>query len=258
MYVHAFPDGIAVHADSTSFTTAKVVREHVGSVGLIIADPPYGKIVSEAWDKADDAESFTNWMLDWTDLWYRLLVPGASFYVWGGIGRPDFRPFFSYLSRVESIGSLKMANLITWKKRRGYGKQNDYLFTREECAWLVNGDPKNPRTFNVPYLDEKRGYEGYNKKYPAKSEYKRRTNVWTDITEILRGKLVTAQKPVKLAEIMIETHTEPGEFVIDPFAGSFTTALAARKLGRRFAVIEKDEDAFGIGVQRLSENATGR
>lgn len=89
-------------------------------------------------------------------------------------------------------------------------------------------------------------------KYPAKSEYKRRTNVWMDITEILRGKLHTAQKPERLHEIIIETHTKPGEWVLDPFAGSGTTGLAARKLGRKFILVEADRKSFELCLRRLS------
>jgi DNA modification methylase len=117
---------------------------------------------------------------------------------------------------------------------------------------LIKGDDiKKPRRFNVPLLEEKRGYAGFNKKYPAKSEFYRRTNVWTDITEIMQGKVHDAQKQQRVIEIPIEVHTQPGEFVIDPFAGSGTTALAAAKLGRRFVVIEKDEKIFEDMLTRL-------
>jgi len=107
-------------------------------------------------------------------------------YVWGGYGKPGFRPFFEYAHRVESETDMKIANLITWQKRRAYGVQHNYLSTREEFLYMVKGDIKRPAVFNVPYLDTKRGYTGYNAKYPAKSEFYRRNNVWTDITEILR------------------------------------------------------------------------
>jgi hypothetical protein len=58
----------------------------------------------------------------------------------------------------------------------------------------VKGNAKKPRVFNVPLLDKKRGYTGYNKKYPAKSEFFMRSNVWTDVTEIVQEKLHPTQK----------------------------------------------------------------
>ena len=85
----------------------------------------------------------------------------------------------------------------------------------------------------------KRGYAGYNKDYPAKSEFLRRTNVWTDVTELFRGKIHPAEKPSRLAEIMIETSSLPGEWVLDPFAGSGSTGVAAANLGRPCLLIEE-------------------
>ena len=59
------------------------------------------------------------------------------------------------------------------------------------------------------------------------------------------------QKPQRVVEIPIQVHTNPGEFVIDPFAGSGATAVAARKLGRKFVVVEKDEEIFDEMIRRL-------
>ncbi len=246
--------GYVVHGDSTSGGTVLQCLQLTGAIPLIIADPPYGNIVDEKWDMTDvSQEEFANWMCDWTSRWARLaLASGGAFYVWGGIGKPGFRPFLKYLTNVETKNSFELANLITWSKKRGYGVQNNYLFTREECAYFVNGSAKSPRKFNVPLLSTKRGYAGYNAKYPAKSEFYRRTNVWSDVTEMMRGKLHPTQKTQRLHEIMIEIHTDPGEWVVDPFGGAGTTAFAARKLGRKFIVIEKDEKMVDDIVNRLN------
>lgn len=253
--VQSFPDGIAIMGDSTSQEVTSLVREHTDLLPLVIIDPPYGNIVRCDWDKTDDKDvDFASWMFDWTNSWSDLTLEGGAMYVWGGIGRPGFRPFFRYLADIEVKSSLKLANLITWKKRRGYGVQHNYLFTREECAYLIKGDPKRPRLFNVPLLDDVRGYAGYNKKYPAKSDRYRRTNVWTDVTELMRGKVHPTQKRQRLHEIMIEVHTKPDEWVADPFAGCGTTAFACRRLGRRFVVIERDANHFDALTDRLRVN----
>jgi len=245
--------GYAINADSADPNTAKLVHEIIGDIPLIATDPPYGGIVSAKWDVLSDVDSFVGWMLDWTRAWSSVLLSGGAFYVWGGIGKPGLRPFFKYIPAVESSDmGLVMSNLITWKKKRAYGLQWNYLFTREELAYFVKGDPKKPRCFNVPYLEEKRGYAGYNKKYPALSEYYRRSNVWTDITEVMRGKVHDAQKAQRVVEVPIEVSTNPDEWVVDPFAGSGTTALAARALGRRFVVIEQDAAEFEKMLTRIS------
>jgi len=254
--IEKFNDGFVIFGDSTTFHVQRQVNELVGNVGLIIADPPYGNIVREEWDRIVDSDGqFSSWMIDWTRGWTeRCLLPGGAFYVWGGIGKPVFRPFLRYLADVEQEKKFELANLITWSKKRAYGVQNNYLFTREECAYFINGDAKKPRCFNVPLLDTKRGYAGYNAKYPAHSEFYRRTNVWTDINEMFRGKVHPTQKQQRLHEVMIEVHTHPGEWVIDPFAGAGTTAFACVKLGRKFVVIESDEKCFDDIVTRLRVN----
>ncbi len=253
MRIEKFEDGYAILGDCTSIEIQKKVLELTGKVSLIIADPPYGNIVDEKWDKTNESdELFSDWMIRWTRSWTEnLLQSGAAFYVWGGVGKPGFRPFLRYLSEVEQKGRFELANLITWSKKRAYGVQNNYLWTREECAYFIFGDAKKPKRFNVPLLDVKRGYAGYNAKYPAKSEFYRRTNVWMDINEMFRGKVHPTQKTQRLHEVMIEVHTNPKEWVIDPFAGAATTAFACRKLDRRFVVIEQDEKIFDQMVSRL-------
>ena len=191
--------------------------------------------MNESWDR--------NWTID--DQWRltreieRTLKDGGTAYVWGGIGKPSDRIVFEWLSRIERDSHLTLWDLITWSKRRAYGKADRLLFTREECAMLTKG---KPATFNVPYLDVKRGYAGFNKDYPAKSEFKRRTNVWSDVTELFSGKINPCEKPVRLSEIMIETSSNPGEIVLDFFAGAGGVAVAAKNLGRRSVMFEIDRD----------------
>lgn len=252
MRIERFPDGIAILGDSTDPNVLQTVMDEVGFVHLIIADPPYGNIVNESWDKVKVSDlDFATWMINWTDMWSFSLWPGGAFYVWGGIGKPGFRPFLKYLTGVESK-DFQLSSLITWSKKRAYGVQNNYLFTREELAYFIKGDAKKPSIFNVPYLKELRGYAGYNKKYPAKDARYRRTNVWTDINEIFKGKIHPTQKPQRTSEVIIETHTNPGDWVIDTFAGAGTTAFAARALGRKFVVIDSNVEYFDDMVKRLA------
>jgi len=245
-------DGYAIQGDINSEETILRVKELIGdNVPLIVADPPYGNIVSEYWDYADDADKFCSWMLKWTKEWGELICKNGAFYIWGGIGKPEFRPFIKFASKIEDEKTFSIANWITWNKKRAYGVKHNYLFTREELLYLSKGDPKKPHIFNIPLLDQKRGYAGYNEKYPAKSEFLRRTNVWNE-TEIFRGKLHECQKPDKVSEIPIQTHTNPGDTVIDLFAGSASTSAAARRLGRKWIAIELDEKEFQKILERMA------
>lgn len=253
-----FVDGLVICGTFPEPEVAQAIERAAGNLPLVVADPPYGNIVNDEWDKVgSDDDAFARWMIGWTAQIERLSLPGAALYVWGGIGKPCFRPFYRYLVEAELRTGYKLANHITWAKKRAYGVQHNYLFTREEVAYFVLGeDIKKPRCFHVPLLDTKRGYSGYNEKYPAKSEYLRRTNVWSDVTEVLRGKTHVNQKPVRLMQIPIEVHTDLGEWVLDPFAGSGSTALAARASGRKFVLVEQDPAEYAKICQTLQAPST--
>lgn len=199
---------------------------------LTICDPPYGRIVKEDWDTEDN-------YLAWMSLCTATAARDATICIWGGTGKRNDRPFIQFASMVETeFPEWEILNWITWGKRRAYGVQSNYLYTREECLILTRGNP----VFNIPLLDEKRGYAGYNKEYPAKSEYLRRTNVWTDINELFRGKIHPTQKPDALYEVLINTHSMPGDIVFDPCGGSLTTRRAAIKCRRDYCIIEREQN----------------
>ena len=252
--VESFVDGTAINGDCLSQEVIDLVREIVGeNVALVVTDPPYGNIIDEKWDMWNNGQkTFVDWMMSWTKSYADLLILGGSMYVWGCYGIPGFRPFFEYASRVESETIMRIANFITWSKKRAYGVQHNYLATQEDILYMIKGDIKKPAVFNVPLLDTKRGYAGYNEKYPAKSEFYRRTNVWTDITEIFSGKVHVTQKPIRVFEIPIEVNTKPDDWIIDPFAGSMTAAIAARKLGRKWICIESDSKMFDNAIADLN------
>ena len=87
-------------------------------------------------------------------------------------------------------------------------------------------------------------------KYPAKSEFYRRTNVWDDVTELLRGKIHPAEKPARLAEIMIQTSSNPGDLVVDLFAGSGSTGVASLNVGGRRCVLYEKSDCAMHPLER--------
>ena len=196
---------------------------------LIICDPPYGKITKEKWDVAN--------YIAWMNLCVNHAALNATIAMWGGVGKPLDRPFINFACTVEHNFPGWSYEWITWSKRRAYGTPNAYLFTREELLILRRGNP----TFNIPLLSEECGYEGYNKAYPAKSKFLRRTLVWKDITEIFRGKLHVNQKPDALYRVIIEAHSSPGDWVFDPCAGSGTTQRAAKLCGRNSLIIEQSQ-----------------
>jgi DNA modification methylase len=254
MRVVELEGGVVINGEFPQPEVVEFIKKLTNNnLSLVVTDPPYGNIVDKSWDKMHaNAADLASEMINWTNQLAQMCVPGSALYVWGGYGKPGYRPFYKYIVGVEETTPWNMAMHITWKKKRAYGVKHNYLSIREECAYFVLGDIKKPKLFNIPLLEEKRGYAGYNEKYPARSEYYRRTCVWTDITEILRGKIHECQKPEKLYEIPIETHTNERDWVFDPFAGSGTCGAAAKKLKRKFILIERDQDEFDKCVKRLS------
>lgn len=258
MKVVDFSDGYAVLGDSSSEEVFQYVNDRTPEIELIYTDPPYGGILNESWDRARLGIELATWMISWTKLWEKSLARGGAMYVWGGVGTYKNRPLMEYMCKVESECDFKIQNVITWSKKRGIGTAYNYLFTREELLFMLRGGKNvKPLVFNVPLLPDLRGYAGFDKRYPAKSEYKRRTNVWSDVTEIFQGKLHPAEKASRVCEIPIEVSSNPGGWVLDLFAGSGAIPRAARKLGRNWIAIESDEQTFDKMCHRLgNDNGT--
>lgn len=209
------------------------------SVDLFCIDPPYYKIVKDSWDNQWRSEShYVDWLVDLFVLARKKVHPKGSLMMFHCVGRHGEHPLFKIIEEAEKHWNYR--NLITWGKRRGYGKEYDYLFCREEIVWFSSSEERTEVTFNIPLLNVKRGYAGFNPKYPAKSEFKRVTNVWTDIPELMRPERNT-QKPVELLDRIIQTHSNPGQLVVDFFSGYGTTGISAVKNTRRFLGCEAIE-----------------
>jgi site-specific DNA-methyltransferase (adenine-specific) len=208
-----------------------------GSVDLVVTDPPYGK-GHQWWDdwSARDYDRLS-------ELIEHVLKPGGTAYVWGCTGGYRHRIFFDWLARLEHTSKrLRIHNVITWRKRRaGEGVRRGYLNAREECVMIVNG--RHPKTFHTPYLPEKRTFVHASKdgKHIARSEWLRRTTVWSDVTEMMAHKIHPTEKPARLAEIMIKASSNVDDVVADFFAGSGSVAVAARRLKRRVVLVEKSD-----------------
>lgn len=218
-----------------------------GSVDLLLTDPPYYGITDDAWDNqwANDRE-FAEWLSGIFLLALPKLSPTGSLVFFGAMGRHGSHPLFRVVMALEE-GGYTFRNWVTWRKRRAYGKSHDYLYVREEILWFSRSPDRTAVTFNKPYTDELRGYAGFDPKHPALSEYKRVGNVWTDVDpviedcpELMRPKR-SCQKPPKLMDRLVTTHSNEGDLVVDPFAGWGSTGVSAVSLGRRFLGCEAIE-----------------
>lgn len=224
-------------------------RQPAKSIHLLCIDPPYYEIVKDRWDHAWNTQAqYVDWLFGIMAAARPALTDDASIVCFGGIGKHGVHPIFSLLERLERVYTFR--NWITWQKRRGFGKSHDYIFCREEILWLSVSPVRTEVRFNIPLTETLRGYAGFNSKYPAKSPYKRVSNVWTDIPELMRPR-VSCQKPVPLLKRIVATHSMPGDTVADCFVGSGTTPLACRDLGRNFTGCDVDPAMVNMTAERL-------
>lgn len=232
-----------------------------GSVNLLLTDPPYYGITDDAWDNqwANDRE-FAHWLSAILLLALPKLTSTGSLVFFGALGRHGSHPLFRVVTALED-GGYTFRNWVTWKKRRAYGKSHDYLYTREEILWFSRSPERTGVTFNKPYTEERRGYEGFNLKYPALSEFKRVGNVWTDIgpviddcPELMRPER-SCQKPQRLMDRLVAAHSNEGDLVVDPFAGWGSTGVSAVSLGRKFLGCEAIETDARAADERVRNAA---
>lgn len=226
-------------------------------VDLIIADPPYGGILKNEWDQIVDYPHFTNKWLDTVKPWIKST---GSLYVWCSIG-PKSTSLLDIATKLKS--DYIFQDMIVWSKQRGRGNRQGWLFTREECLWATIEE--KGYKWNKAYSTHKYEECWIKRLKREANPYKRATNVWTDIDEPTiemvkksgskgnRKVWHPAQKPLEAIKRIILAHTDEGDLVIDPFAGSGTTALACHELGRKCIIIEKDPNYISIIHNRLNE-----
>lgn len=222
------------------------------SVDLIIADPPY-VVTKEKWDQKDIITE------QLSKEFHRVLKDTGSFYCWCGIGGLSGSLFKWYpIFKKDFI----FQDLVTWKKQRGRGMRRGWLYTREEILWFTK-DKKNYIWNKKEQLSEEKYDPAWIKRLGR--EYKRLTNVWTDIKEEtlsgntgikdLKKKMIQhyTPKPLKALERIIKVHTKENDVILDPFFGSGTTGVACKKLNRNFIGIEINPIYFELGKKRIEE-----
>lgn len=239
--------------------TFDVLRSLVGRVrfNLLFADPPYNLTKSFGKEKFAEvsSESYEAWLDSWISLCVPLLEPTASVYICG-----DWRSG----SAIERVGSrfFRPQNRITWEREKGRGARANWKNVSEDIwfftvsqEYTFNIDAvKQRRRVLAPYRENGRpkdwvndGNGNYRDTHPS--------NLWTDISvpfwSMPENTDHPTQKSEKLLAKMILASTNSGDLILDPFAGSGTTAVAASKLGRRFVAIESDEEYCLLAQKRL-------
>jgi site-specific DNA-methyltransferase (adenine-specific) len=234
---------------------------------LAIHDPPYNLVTFDL----RTIEEFINWCRLWIRNTTDLLAPNASLYVWLGADQNDgFQPLpdFMLMMRGEPY---KSRSFVTMRNQRGYGTQKNWMAVRQELLYYTKGTP----IFNVDaeYTDIPKILRGYYKEVNGKktenlergkSDNIRAGNVWVDIQQVFYRMEENvsgcyAQKPLKCIERIVAASSMPQDVVIDFFAHSGSTLIAAEKLGRRCITVDIDPIYAEICIRRLERfRKTGR
>ena len=229
-----------------------------GFANLIIVDPPYN-LPRNFGDKkftVVSPQQHEEYLRSWFSLLCDKLAPDGTLYMCG-----DWRCSSSMQRVIEE--RLTILNRITWQREKGRGAAHNWKNSMEDIWFAV----KNPKDyyFDVEAVKVRRRVlapyreEGRPKDWEETSEGRFRTtfpsNFWDDISvpfwSMPENTDHPTQKPEKLIAKLILASSREGDVVFDPFLGSGTTAVAAKKLGRRYCGIELHLDYCLLAAKRL-------
>lgn len=241
-----------IHGDALQALQTLVPDE---SVDLVFADPPYniGKNFNGHVEKWDTEDAYLDWCYQWLDLCMRKLKPAGSLYV---MTATQYMPYFDIYLRHK----INILSRIVWSYDSSGVQARKYFGSMYEPILFCVKDKSN-YTFNAADIlieaktGAKRKLIDYRKAVPAAySTEKVPGNVW-DFARV-RYRMDEyenhpTQKPVALLERIIKASSNPGDIILDPFSGTFTTCAVAKELGRNCIGIEAQEEYIKIGLRRL-------
>jgi len=228
------------------------------SVDLLILDPPYNlhKRFGETTFSRRSVEEYANWLGDALDALLPVVKPSATVYVCG-----DWHTSNSIYAAVAP--RLKVRNRITWEREKGRGAKTNWKNSNEDIWFCTVGDRY---TFNVddvklrrkviaPYRAEDGSPKDWSETLGGNFRDTHPSNFWSDITipfwSMPENTDHPTQKSEKLLSKLVLASSNPGDLVLDPFLGSGTSSVVAKKLGRRYIGIEIEEEYALLAERRL-------
>jgi len=225
---------------------------------LIFVDPPYNlrkKFNKLEFAKMED-EEYERWLDSWVSKLPRLMKENASIYLCG-----DWKSSPGIYNIAKKY--FLVQNRITWEREKGRGAKanwkncsEDIWFCTKSSTYVFNLDAvKTKRKVLAPYKED-----GKPKDWSASETGNFRltapSNIWTDITipfwSMPENTDHPTQKPEKLLAKIILASSHEDAVVFDPFLGSGTTSVAAKKLHRNYVGIEADQYYCCLAEKRLA------
>ena len=229
-----------------------------GIADLIIIDPPYNlsKDFNGLAFSATSSEKYAAYLRTWFHKVCNKLKPTGSLYMCG-----DWKCTSALQTVIEE--RLTILNRITWQREKGRGAKTNWKNAMEDI-WFAVKDP-HAYYFDVESVKMKRKVlapyriDGQPKDWEATSEGKYRltypSNFWDDISipfwSMPENTDHPTQKPEKLYAKLILASSRKGDLIFDPFMGSGTTAVVAKKLGRKYLGVEINEEYCLWAAKRL-------
>ncbi len=238
-----------------AFEVLKLLPE--SGFDLMFADPPYNltKNFGENSFRQTSLEDYELWLDSWLKETVRLLKLTASVYICG-----DWRS----ASAIQRIGTkyFQLRNRITWEREKGRGALKNWKNAAEDIWFFTVSDDyvfnmeavKIKRRVLAPYT-ENGAPKDWEKSDSGNYRLTAPSNLWTDLTvpfwSMPENTPHPTQKPEKLLAKIILASSDETDSILDPFAGSGTTAVVAKKLNRRFVGVEADENYCLLAEKRL-------
>jgi site-specific DNA-methyltransferase (adenine-specific) len=232
---------------------------------LAIHDLPYNFI---AFDQRKTGE-FIDWCARVVANTDAVLAANSSLYLWiGADQRAGFAPLPELILMMRETG-FTARSFITLRNQRGYGTQRNWMSVRQELLYYIKGVPK----FTPQYTDIPKAVKGYYKEVQGRVTENtargrggtiRAGNVWMDVQQVFYRMEENvngcyAQKPLKAISRILDASSARGDTVLDFFAHSGTTLLAAEAAGRTCLTMDLDPIFCEITIRRLEHyRRTGR
>lgn len=227
-------------------------------VDLIVADPPYNltKNFASTTFKEMGLDKYKKWLDSWLKKLPRIMKDNASIYICS-----DWK---TSIAIPEIAGKyFLLQNRISWEREKGRGALNNWKNCLEDI-WFFTKSPeykfnleavKVQRPVIAPYRDDKGNPKDWQEEGKNKFRLTSPSNIWTDISipfwSMPENTPHPTQKPEKLIAKLILASSDENDLVLDPFLGSGTTAVTAKKLGRRFCGIEREKEYAAFALKRL-------
>ena len=227
-------------------------------VDLMIVDPPYNltKNFGKNIFKQMDATEYMNWLDAWLKKTVRILKDNASIYICSDWKTSLFIP--------EVAGKyFILQNRISWEREKGRSAANNWknclediwFFTKSKTYTFNLDAVKILRPVLAPYRDKKGNPKDWKEQEGLRQRLTSPSNIWTDISvpfwSMPENTNHPTQKPEKLIAKLILASSNQGDMVFDPFVGSGTTAVTAKKLKRHFIGIEQEKEYVALSLKRL-------